>query len=127
MEGYWCYWHGAKGYSGVGLHVSKALSPSGRPSRIPSFDYENRIVTAELAGFTVASVYVPNGGKDFDAKMRFLDALDAFAAESRAAGNAAGRSAATSTSPAPTCDVHPKERKPRASDSGPRSARCSSG
>ena len=25
MEDYWCYWHGAKGYSGVGLHVSKAL------------------------------------------------------------------------------------------------------
>src|SRR5687768_4546105 len=23
MEGYWCYWHGFKGYSGVGLHVSK--------------------------------------------------------------------------------------------------------
>jgi exodeoxyribonuclease-3 len=23
MEGYWCYWHGIKGYSGVGLHVRK--------------------------------------------------------------------------------------------------------
>ena len=27
MEGYWCYWHGGKGYSGVGLHVSKAVAP----------------------------------------------------------------------------------------------------
>ena len=23
LEGYWCYWHGGKGYSGVGLHVRK--------------------------------------------------------------------------------------------------------
>ncbi len=27
MEGYWCYWHGGKGYSGVGLHVSRRVSP----------------------------------------------------------------------------------------------------
>ncbi|TMJ62367.1 MAG: exodeoxyribonuclease III, partial [Alphaproteobacteria bacterium] len=27
MEGYWCYWHGGKGYSGVGLHVSKEIAP----------------------------------------------------------------------------------------------------
>ena len=33
MEGYWCYWHGGKGYSGVGLHVRKARSPRGRRSR----------------------------------------------------------------------------------------------
>ena len=26
MEGYWCYWHGFKGYSGVGLHISKAFA-----------------------------------------------------------------------------------------------------
>ena len=28
---------------------------------------------------TVASIYVPNGGKDFPAKMRFLEALDDYA------------------------------------------------
>ena len=27
LEGYWCYWHGGKGYSGVGLHVRKARVP----------------------------------------------------------------------------------------------------
>ena len=27
MEGYWCYWHGGKGYSGVGLHVRKSVAP----------------------------------------------------------------------------------------------------
>jgi exodeoxyribonuclease-3 len=27
IEGYWCYWHGAKGYSGVALHVSRTFAP----------------------------------------------------------------------------------------------------
>jgi exodeoxyribonuclease III len=113
MEGYWCYWHGEKGYSGVGLHVSKAVSP-GRPAfSHPPFDYENRIVLVPLPQVTVASVYVPNGGKDFPAKLRFLDALERFAADLHA-----------ESSPVVICgdlniartdmDVHPKERKPRA-------------
>jgi exodeoxyribonuclease-3 len=111
LEGYWCYWHGGKGYSGVALHVRAAGSPTRPEFDHPSFDYEHRIVTARLSGLTVASVYVPNGGKDFPAKMRFLEALDAFAAERQAAGQ-----------PLVICgdlnvaltdmDVHPKERKP---------------
>src|SRR5262249_11983898 len=76
MEGYWCYWHGGKGYSGVALQVSQAFAPE-RPAFFhPTFDYENRIVTVDLATplgvGTVASGYVPNGGKDFPAKMPFL-------------------------------------------------------
>src|SRR5262249_15116047 len=60
MEGYWCYWHGVKGYSGVALQVKKETFPE-RPQFLhPEFDYENRIVTARLADLTVASVYVPN-------------------------------------------------------------------
>jgi exodeoxyribonuclease-3 len=113
LEGYWCYWHGGKGYSGVGLHVRKAAHP-GRPAfHHPDFDYEHRIVTVELPQATVASIYVPNGGKDFPAKMRFLEAVDAYAARFEAAGK-----------PLVICgdlnvartdmDVHPKERKPRA-------------
>ena len=35
IEGYWCYWHGGKGYSGVGLHVSKRLSPRAPCVRTP--------------------------------------------------------------------------------------------
>ena len=81
MEGYWCYWHGGKGYSGVGLHVRKTTG-SDRPAfRHPDFDYENRIVTVDLPLATVASIYVPNGGKDFPAKMRFLEALNSYSAE----------------------------------------------
>ena len=113
MEGYWCYWHGGKGYSGVALHVSKRMAPE-RPTFVhPGFDYENRIVLVRLPAVTVVSVYVPNGGKDFPAKMQFLGSLEQFAADVR-----------TEASPVVICgdlniartdmDVHPKERKPRA-------------
>src|SRR5688572_22580729 len=75
IEGYWCYWHGGKGYSGVGLHVRKTAAPERPVFEHPDFDYESRIVTTTLPQLTVASVYVPNGGKDFPAKMRFLESL----------------------------------------------------
>ena len=39
MEGYWCYWHGGKGYSGVGLHVRKDIAPDRRAFTHPAFDY----------------------------------------------------------------------------------------
>jgi exodeoxyribonuclease-3 len=112
LEGYWCYWHGSKGYSGVGLHVSKALAPERPAFEHPAFDYDNRIVLVRLPVATIASVYVPNGGKDFPAKMQFLASLEQFVADQRGAG------------PLVVCgdiniartdmDVHPKERKPRA-------------
>lgn len=112
MEGYWCYWHGAKGYSGVGLHVRKSLTAARPEFSHPPFDYENRIVLVTLPCLTVGSVYVPNGGKDFRAKVQFLQALEAFVATRQAEGD-----------PLVLCgdlniartemDVHPKERKPR--------------
>ena len=49
----------------------------------PEFDYENRIVLVTLPSATIASVYVPNGGKDFEAKMRFLAPLEQFVADRR--------------------------------------------
>src|SRR5688500_3985672 len=85
LEGYWCYWHGGKGYSGVGLHLRRATFGQRPAFDHPTFDYEHRIVTARVplgdGELTVASTYVPNGGKDFPAKMGFLEALDAYAAE----------------------------------------------
>src|SRR3954454_20470027 len=113
MEGYWCYWHGTKGYSGVALHVNKARCAE-RPAFVhPEFDYESRIVTADVAGITFASVYVPNGGKDFPAKMRFLDALRDYTGALHAAGR--GLVLCGDLNIARTdMDVHPKERKPRA-------------
>ena len=113
LEGYWCYWHGGKGYSGVGLHVSRRIAPDRPAFDHPTFDYENRIVLVRLPAVTVVSVYVPNGGKDFPAKMQFLGALEQFAADMREEPN-----------PVVICgdlniarteiDVHPKERKPQA-------------
>jgi exodeoxyribonuclease III len=86
LEGYWAVWHGNKGYSGVALHVSKARSPV--PPRFfhPPFDHENRIVAVELADLIVASIYVPNGGKDFPAKMKFLEAMEQFVAQAHRDG-----------------------------------------
>jgi exodeoxyribonuclease-3 len=113
LEDYWCYWHGAKGYSGVGLLVRKELSPARPAFAHPAFDYENRIVTVRTQFATVASVYVPNGGKDFPAKMQFLSALDEFAAAGRA--DALPLVICGDLNVARTdVDVHPKERKPRA-------------
>jgi exodeoxyribonuclease-3 len=113
MEGYWCYWHGGKGYSGVGLHVSKAFAPE-RPSFAhPAFDYENRIVTVDVGDLTVASVYVPNGGKDFPGKMKFLEAMDVYAASFQTGGRHVAMMGDMNVARTDR-DVHPKERKPRA-------------
>jgi len=110
LAGYWCYWHGAGGYSGVSLNVRKESFPEPPRFSHPAFDHETRIVVADLGRLSVASVYVPNGGKDFPAKMSFLAALRGYAGELRTAGR-----------PAILCgdlnvartdrDVHPKERK----------------
>ena len=43
MQGYWCHWHGGKGYSGVALHVSKAFVPDRPIFSSPAFDYESRV------------------------------------------------------------------------------------
>ena len=111
LEGYWCYWHGHKGYSGVGLHVRREVFPEKPEFRHPGFDHETRIVTANLGSAVVASIYVPNGGKDFGAKMRFLEAMDAFAEETRAAGKALVLCGDLNVARTDR-DVHPKERKP---------------
>jgi exodeoxyribonuclease-3 len=113
MPGYWCYWHGERAYSGVGLHVRRELFPARPAFAHPRFDQETRIVTVELGRLVVASVYVPNGGKDFAAKLRFLEAMAEFAASAAAAGRelvVCGDLNVTRTE----ADVHPKERKPNA-------------
>jgi len=113
MQGYWCYWHGAAGYSGVALHVNKDVAPE-RPSFThPDFDHEHRIAAVEVSGATVVSVYVPNGGKDFPAKMRFLEAMVAYTRSFREAGRTLVLCGDLNVARTER-DVHPKERKPRA-------------
>ncbi len=117
MEGYWCYWHGGKGYSGVAMQVSQAFVPERPVFSHPDFDYENRIVMVDLPSpigpATVASVYVPNGGKDFPGKMRFLEAMDAFADACQREGRIIAMLGDMNVARTER-DVHPKERKPRA-------------
>src|SRR5262245_2482000 len=113
MQGYWCYWHGGPGYSGVGMHVSKAVAPERPAFTHPAFDHEHRIVVAEIAGTTIVSVYVPNGGKDFPAKMRFLEAMVEYAHAFQAAGRTVVICGDLNVARTDR-DVHPKERKPRA-------------
>jgi exodeoxyribonuclease-3 len=110
LPGYHRLWHGETAYSGVGLHVREGLAPGGPRFAHPPFDTETRIASAEAGDVTVASVYVPNGGKDLPAKLRFLEALDAWAAEAQAAGRTlllCGDLNVARTD----LDVHPKERK----------------
>jgi exodeoxyribonuclease-3 len=111
LQGYRCHWHGAKAYSGVGLHIRRAAFSDEPRFVYPAFDYETRIVAAEVGDLVVASVYVPNGGKDFAAKMEFLRALDCYVGEILARGArlvVCGDINITRTER----DVHPKERNP---------------
>lgn len=114
LEGYWAGWHGEKGYSGVGLLVAKSLSATAPVFSHPPFDFEQRVISTEidLGGGPVlaSSFYVPNGGKDYDAKIRFLTAMDAWAAEHQAAGRSllfGGDLNVARTD----LDIHPRERK----------------
>jgi exodeoxyribonuclease-3 len=115
IDGYWGHWHGGKGYSGVALLFAKRFAEPNPSIVHPPFDFEQRICTATVPSawgeVTFASIYVPNGGKDFVAKMRFLEAIETWAAE-----------AATVRKGLVLCgdlnvarsdmDIHPKERKP---------------
>jgi exodeoxyribonuclease-3 len=110
LDAYWGYWHGFKGYSGVALLVHKSLSPAPPDFQHPPFDMENRIVTARIQEMTVASIYVPNGGKDFAAKLRFLSAMETFAIEAKKDGQAIVLCGDFNVAHEER-DVHPKERK----------------
>lgn len=107
------YWHCMKAYSGVSLHVHRDVRRASPVFSHPSFDMESRIVQADLGDLVVASVYVPNGGKDYPAKLAFLDAMTEWAAQLDAEGRQlvlCGDINIARTE----MDVHPKERKPNA-------------
>jgi exodeoxyribonuclease III len=115
LEGYWSHWHGAKGYSGVALLISRAFDPDGPEVIHPDFDFEQRVCSATLATksgeITFASIYVPNGGKDFPAKLRFLEALETWAADAALARRTLVLCGDLNVARS-DMDIHPKERKP---------------
>lgn len=110
-SGYWCYWHGATGYSGVALLVRHGFHPERPAFAHPGFDMEQRIVTADLGTLRIASVYVPNGGKNYDVKLQFMAQLAGWTAETRASGQALLICGDLNVA-LEERDVHPKERKP---------------
>src|SRR4029078_5372963 len=72
-----------------------------------------RIVEAKVGSITFVSVYVPNGGKDFIAKMKFLESLRDYVRIKHNAGEQIVICGDVNIALTDR-DVHPKERKPRA-------------
>jgi exodeoxyribonuclease-3 len=110
LESYWSYWHGARAYSGVALLVRKACCAEHPLFTHPEFDHETRIVSARIGDVTISSIYVPNGGKDFVAKIRFLEALVDHARRMADDGRPVVFCGDLNVAHA-AIDVHPKERK----------------
>ncbi|MGB5080612.1 MAG: exodeoxyribonuclease III [Burkholderiales bacterium] len=113
LADYHAYWHGLRAYSGVSLHIRKDAFGTEPAFSHPEFDMEARIVQADLGGLVLASVYVPNGGKDYQAKLQFLLRLSEWTRQLRREGRElvlAGDLNVTRSD----LDVHPKERKPGA-------------
>ncbi len=111
LDGYWRYWHGHKGYSGVALLLSKRAFPDAPVFSHPEFDHECRIVAAQVEDVLFASIYVPNGGKDFPAKLRFLEAMDAFVERLHREGTSVVLCGDLNVARL-EIDVHPKLRNP---------------
>jgi len=113
LPDYHVYWHTLKGYSGVSLHIRKDLFAFDPVFSHPPFDMESRIVQVEHGDLVIASVYVPNGGKDYPAKLAFVKSLSEWSAHLTAEGRqviVCGDLNIARTD----MDVHPKERKPNA-------------
>jgi exodeoxyribonuclease-3 len=70
---------------------------------------ETRVVTATAGSRTFASIYVPNGGKDYPAKLAFFRDLIAWTTGLRAAGREVVLCGDMNIARA-EIDVHPKER-----------------
>jgi exodeoxyribonuclease III len=108
---YHCHWHGHKGYSGVGVYLRRDVFPHPPIYAHPDFDHENRIVTVQAGDVVIASIYVPNGNKDYPAKVRFLEALAGWVADEKARGHRLVLCGDLNVALTDR-DVHPKLRNP---------------
>ena len=111
LEDYHVFWHGLRAYSGVSLHIRKGAFAAEPAFSHPEFDMESRIVQAALGPLVLASVYVPNGGKDYSAKLAFLERLAAWAKRLHEEGRELVLCGDINIA-RDDIDVHPKERKP---------------
>jgi exodeoxyribonuclease-3 len=108
---YHAYWHGVRGYSGVSLHIKRELVEADPEFTHPDFDMETRIVQVVLGNLLIASVYVPNGGKDYPAKLNFLTRLAQWSRRLHEEGREVVLCGDMNVARAEV-DVHPRERKP---------------
>jgi exodeoxyribonuclease III len=111
LEDYHVFWHGMRAYSGVSLHIRKGAFDSEPLFNHPDFDMESRIVQAELGKLIVASVYVPNGGKNYAAKLEFMTRLAAWAERLHREGRKLVLCGDINIARS-EMDVHPRERTP---------------
>jgi exodeoxyribonuclease III len=112
-ESYHAYWHCMKAYSGVSLLLRRDWHAADPVFTHPAFDYESRIVQVEREGLALISVYVPNGGKDYPAKLAFLMQLIKWVRWLHAEGKSVILCGDINIAREER-DVHPKERKPNA-------------
>ena len=104
--GYGAVWHGQKGFNGVAI-LASGDAPELRRVGLPGDpdDSHSRYIEAEVDGFIVASIYLPNGNpvgtEKFAYKLRWMERLAAHAR--RIAARPSGRPCwpATSTSSRP--------------------------
>jgi exodeoxyribonuclease III len=111
LEDYHVFWHGLRAYSGVSLHIKKTLVNAQPVFSHPAFDMESRIVQAELGELVFASVYVPNGGKSYPAKLGFMTQLAAWAKRLHEEGRELVLCGDINIARS-EMDVHPRESKP---------------
>jgi exodeoxyribonuclease III len=111
LEDYDVFWHGMRAYSGVSLHIRKGAFPAPVLFSHPDFDMESRIVQAQLGNLVLASVYVPNGGKDYPAKLGFMTRLAAWARRVHEEGKELVLCGDINIARTER-DVHPRERRP---------------
>ena len=84
--GYRAVWHGQKGFNGVAI-LSRGDAPELRRVGLPGDpdDTHSRYIEAEVNGHIVGSLYLPNGNpvgtEKFDYKIRWIERLEAHAAE----------------------------------------------
>ena len=88
--GYQAVWHGQKGFNGVAI-LAKDTQPTLRQIGLAGDpdDAHSRYIEAEVDGLIVGSLYLPNGNpigtEKFDYKLKWMERLDARAAELLAA------------------------------------------
>jgi exodeoxyribonuclease-3 len=108
---YHAFWHCCKGYSGVSLQLRKGMFPLPPVYSHPPFDFESRIVQVQAGDLVIASIYVPNGGKDYPAKLAFLTQLIDWVRRLRTEGREVLLCGDVNIART-EMDVHPRERKP---------------